>query len=92
MSVRLLVWRHLPSWLAWVRVLKITSHQDAESPTGTHRVNTIMPDKTGTITEGKPVVTDLTWETPDSADKAQQRDLYALEAQSRTIRWPASHS
>ena len=50
--------------------------KDAESLEQAHKVNAILLDKTGTITEGKPVVTDLIWvkELPDV--------LYALESRS----------
>jgi Cu2+-exporting ATPase len=53
--------------------------KDAESLELAHKVNAIILDKTGTITEGKPVVTDLQWETNDADAK---KILYALEAQS----------
>lgn len=53
--------------------------KDAESLELAHQVNAIILDKTGTITEGKPVVTDLQWETNDVDAK---KILYALEAQS----------
>jgi len=36
--------------------------KDAESLELAHGVNTVVLDKTGTITEGKPVVTDIHWE------------------------------
>src|SRR5688572_26102560 len=36
--------------------------KDAESLELAHTVNTVVLDKTGTITEGKPVVTDIHWE------------------------------
>jgi Cu2+-exporting ATPase len=55
--------------------------KDAESLELAHRVNTIILDKTGTITEGKPVVTDLLW-----MEKSFENDyapiLYAMEIQS----------
>ena len=35
--------------------------QNAESLESARKVDTILLDKTGTITEGKPVVTDLVW-------------------------------
>jgi Cu2+-exporting ATPase len=53
--------------------------KDAESLELAHKVNAIILDKTGTITEGKPVVTDFILETND-ADARQI--LYTLEAQS----------
>lgn len=53
--------------------------KDAESLELAHQVNAIILDKTGTITEGKPVVTDLIWQTGDEKEKSI---LYALEAQS----------
>ncbi|MCY7359894.1 MAG: heavy metal translocating P-type ATPase [Rudanella sp.] len=40
--------------------------KDAESLELGHRVNAVVLDKTGTITEGSPTVTDLHWETPDA--------------------------
>jgi Cu2+-exporting ATPase len=53
--------------------------KDAESLELAHKVNAIILDKTGTITEGKPVVTDFIWETNDAHTR---QILYALEAQS----------
>ncbi|MBL7844935.1 MAG: copper-translocating P-type ATPase [Cyclobacteriaceae bacterium] len=53
--------------------------KDAESLELAHQVNTIILDKTGTITEGKPVVTDLHWETEAAEAK---KILLGLEAQS----------
>lgn len=53
--------------------------KDAESLELAHKVNAIILDKTGTITEGKPVVTDLHWETEAAEVK---KILLGLEAQS----------
>jgi P-type Cu2+ transporter len=53
--------------------------KDAEALEVSHKVNAIVLDKTGTITEGKPVVTDVLWLTDD----AKAKDiLYSLEAAS----------
>jgi P-type Cu2+ transporter len=57
--------------------------KDAESLELGHRVNAIVLDKTGTITEGKPVVTDIMWNTQDPAlRETWQRILLSVEAQS----------
>ena len=53
--------------------------RDAESLELAHKVNVLILDKTGTITEGKPVVTDITWNTDDAEAPAV---LYTLERQS----------
>jgi len=53
--------------------------KDAESLELAHKVNAVILDKTGTITEGKPVVTDLIWETISEEDK---KILYTMEMQS----------
>jgi P-type Cu2+ transporter len=55
--------------------------KDAESLEIAHKVNAIILDKTGTITEGKPVVTDLVWEASSENDFNKQI-LYSLESQS----------
>ncbi len=49
--------------------------KDAESLETAHRVNAIILDKTGTITKGKPVVTDIAW-------RKAALPLHALENQS----------
>lgn len=53
--------------------------KDAESLELAHKVTAVILDKTGTITEGKPVVTDLIWE--NSSEEVKQI-LYTLESQS----------
>ena len=50
--------------------------KDAESLEIANKIDTIVLDKTGTITEGKPVVTDAVWGTED---KRLQAVFYALE-------------
>jgi Cu2+-exporting ATPase len=47
--------------------------KDAEALELGHRVNAVVLDKTGTITEGKPVVTDLVWsiDVIENQDKLQ---------------------
>lgn len=56
--------------------------RDAESLELAHKVNAIILDKTGTITEGKPVVTDLIWNNQENERPLHQSVLYALEQQS----------
>ena len=56
--------------------------KDAESLELAHKVNAIILDKTGTITEGKPLVTDILW-AEVAGDAARYKDiLYTLESQS----------
>ena len=56
--------------------------KDAESLELAHRVNAIILDKTGTITEGKPVVTNMVWLQGDDVFKKYKNALYTLEVQS----------
>ena len=56
--------------------------KNAESLEVGHTVNAVILDKTGTITEGKPSVTDLHWFVPSTERSRQQAILYALEQQS----------
>ncbi len=53
--------------------------RDAESLELARKVDTIVFDKTGTVTEGKPVVTDVYWLNGDDSSKGT---LAALERQS----------
>lgn len=53
--------------------------RDAESLELAHKVNAIILDKTGTITEGKPVVTDIIWSTNSPLLSSI---LFSLEQQS----------
>jgi len=55
--------------------------KDAESLELAHKVNAVILDKTGTITEGKPEVTDMLWMTPDTNNDLK-RILYSIEIQS----------
>ncbi|MBO0939335.1 copper-translocating P-type ATPase [Fibrella sp. HMF5335] len=56
--------------------------KDAESLELGYKVNAIILDKTGTITEGKPTVTDLTWVTKPVNESTLPQVLFALESQS----------
>ncbi len=55
--------------------------KDAESLETAQHINAIILDKTGTITEGKPTVTSIAWESNEDAVQFAPV-LYALEAQS----------
>lgn len=56
--------------------------KDAESLELGHKVNAIILDKTGTITEGKPVVTDMEWDVQYDLIPRLKEILYTLEIQS----------
>lgn len=55
--------------------------KDAESLELGHKVNAVVLDKTGTITEGKPTVTNLFW-SQQATENYHASILLALEAQS----------
>ncbi|MGY4539848.1 Cu2+-exporting ATPase [Mucilaginibacter sp. UYNi724] len=57
--------------------------KDAEGLEIGHKVNTVVLDKTGTITQGKPIVTDLHWAKSLPIDQSQLQALFlAVEQQS----------
>jgi Cu2+-exporting ATPase len=56
--------------------------KDAESLELAYKVDTVVLDKTGTITEGKPVVTQMNWLAGKENDAALKQVLYSLEVQS----------
>lgn len=53
--------------------------KDAESLELGHKVNAIILDKTGTITEGKPVVTSLIWHGDEESNPMAKIILYSME-------------
>ena len=56
--------------------------KDAESLELGHKVNAVILDKTGTITEGKPIVTDILWKDKLENQNQYKQILLAIEAQS----------
>lgn len=56
--------------------------KDAESLELAHQVNAVILDKTGTITEGKPVVTESFWKEGIYDVKSLKAIVYAMETQS----------
>jgi len=56
--------------------------KDAESLELGYKVNAIILDKTGTITEGKPLVTDMLWKDKLENSNEYKKILLAIEAQS----------
>ncbi|MCF2505689.1 heavy metal translocating P-type ATPase [Dyadobacter sp. CY107] len=56
--------------------------KDAESLELAHKVNAIILDKTGTITEGKPAVTQIVWEKEIQDRSFAQQILLAMESRS----------
>ena len=56
--------------------------KDAESLELGHKVNAVILDKTGTITEGKPLVTDVLWKDTLENNKEYKKVLLTIEAQS----------
>ncbi|MEQ9305640.1 MAG: copper-translocating P-type ATPase, partial [Marinoscillum sp.] len=59
--------------------------KDAESLELAHKVNAVILDKTGTITEGLPVVTDMIWDTNDSDVQKSTQILLGMEAVSEHL-------
>ena len=56
--------------------------KDAESLELAYKVNAIILDKTGTITEGKPVVSKMIWGAGGENNAVLRQVLYSLEVQS----------
>ncbi len=56
--------------------------KDAESLELGYKVNAVILDKTGTITEGRPVVTNLHWVSSSTENKSWSSVLLGIESQS----------
>ncbi len=56
--------------------------KDAESLERAHQTNAVILDKTGTITAGKPAVTDVIWADGITGQDALEQIFYSMEAQS----------
>ncbi|GAA4429464.1 heavy metal translocating P-type ATPase [Pontibacter saemangeumensis] len=56
--------------------------KNAESLELAHKLNAIVVDKTGTITQGKPEVTDVLWDLSPEGRQEASCVVYAMEAQS----------
>ena len=56
--------------------------KDAESLELAYKVNAIILDKTGTITEGKPLVSQMSWQAGVKNNAVLKQVLYSLEIQS----------
>ncbi|MCF6288160.1 MAG: heavy metal translocating P-type ATPase [Proteobacteria bacterium] len=56
--------------------------KDAESLELAHKINALVLDKTGTITEGKPVVTDVIWLSDKEQEMTLKQILYSIEKRS----------
>lgn len=56
--------------------------KDAENLELAHKINAVILDKTGTITEGKPEVTDLVWYVKENEQINLKQILFAMESMS----------
>jgi Cu2+-exporting ATPase len=56
--------------------------KDAESLERLQHVNTVVLDKTGTLTEGKPFLASVEWHIPEVEQKEAERILFTMESQS----------